>query len=454
MECNGLGHLGILLPECREAPIWLKTAVDRLTMELDRQVYPDGAQKELTSGYHQVARSNFVNLYKLARHNEVPLPDEYLQRLERMYAYNLKAMTPEGKLPPLNDAGYTGVLSSLEEGAELFGRADFRWAATGGLEGEAPDYTSVAFPYAGQYVMRSGWKLDDRYLLFESGPYGIGHQHEDKLSLFVYGLGRVLLTEAGTYSYDRSKYRRYVLGTWAHNTILVDGAQQHRRGLRETYETEEPLDNFWAHGQVFDAADGVYDNDYGPKRDIGVKHERTVVFVRPDYWVVVDRLQAKGAHTYDILWHLNNDEAQQDPQSLAAWGADRDVANLMVTPAPTAGLSMAIVKGRDEPVLGFAPAKRKKPIPVLDYQVKAQGPLTLTWVLTPHRDARPNIRVAVEDSKAGTAVKIAHAAGVDFVHLAPRGQEQAVTLAGKQLRGQVAVVRTDTAGKVIAADAK
>ena len=64
-----------------------------------------------------------------------------------------------------------------------------------------------------------------QFLLFDAGPYGLGHQHEDKLSMFIYALGRVLLTEAGTYSYDRSKYRRYVLGTWAHNTILVDGGQ-------------------------------------------------------------------------------------------------------------------------------------------------------------------------------------------------------------------------------------
>jgi len=449
MECNGLGHLGILFPECKEAPTWLETAVGRLTAELDRQVYPDGAQKELTTGYHQVARGNFVGLYSLARHNEVPMPEDYLARLERMYAYNLMAMTPEGRLPPLNDAGYTNVIGSLEEGAELFGRADFRWAATGGVEGEAPDYTSVAFPYAGQYVMRSGWQADDRYLLFESGPYGIGHQHEDKLSMFVYALGRVLLTEAGTYSYDRSKYRRYVLGTWAHNTILVDGQEQHRRGLRETYETETPLDNLWTTGPALDAADGVYASGYGPKRDIDVKHERTVVFIRPDYWVVLDRLHGDGEHTYDVLWHLNNDEAEHDRKTLAAWGADRGVANLMVTPVAAEGLGLEIVTGRDEPVLGFAPASRKKPIPVLDYRLRAEGSVWLAWVLTPYRDVRPEVVATVEDRDGGTVLTVSHDGGRDFVYVGQRGQTHAVTLAGTELRGQVGLVRTDETGEVI-----
>ncbi|NLX95156.1 MAG: hypothetical protein GXY83_03160 [Rhodopirellula sp.] len=454
MECNGLGHLGILLPECREASTWLKTAVDRLTLELDRQVYPDGAQKELTTGYHQVARGNFVGLYKFALFNDIPMPKAYLERLERMYDYNLHAMTPEGRLPPLNDAGYTAVIPSLAEGAELFDREDFRWAATGGVEGRAPEYTSVAFPYAGQYVMRSGWGHGDLYALFESGPYGIGHQHEDKLSMFLYGRGRVLLTEAGTYSYDRSKYRRYVLGTWAHNTILVDGQQQHRGGLKETYETQDPLDNFWATGEVFDAADGIYTSGYGPDRRIDVDHERTVVFVRPDYWIVVDRLHSDAEHTYDILWHLNNEEASYDPGTLAAWGTDQGVANLMVTPASSAGLALEIVKGREDPVLGFAPASKRRPIPVLDYRYKAGGPATLAWVLTPFDGQRPPVKATVEDRDGGTLVHVERASGTDHLYVAPRGQQRSLTLAGRPLQGHVAVVRTDETGKILALDSK
>ena len=450
MECNGLGHLGVLLPECREASTWLKTAVDRLTRELGRQVYPDGAQKELTTGYHQVARRNFVDLYKIAHHNGIELPAEYLDRLERMYDYNLKCMTPEGRLPPLNDAGYTGILDSMEEGAELFARQDFLWAATRGFEGQAPDYTSVAFPYAGQYVMRSGWGADDRYLLFESGPFGIGHQHEDKLTMFVYAFGRVLLTEAGTYSYDASKYRRYVLGTWAHNTVLVDGQQQHRSGLRSTYTTDEPLNCLWLHNDVFDAADGVYADGYGPKRSVKVAHERTVVFVRPDYWVVVDRLLGEGRHAYDVLWHLNNDAAEVDRETLAAWGADDGVPSLLVTPAETRGLDLEVVTGRHDPVLGFAPARRKKPIPVLDYRREADGPLTLAWVLTPFRTGPPQVSAALMQSEHGETVTVRHPRGADSVFVAKRGESGELAVGETRMRGRIAVVRTDTDGKAIA----
>jgi hypothetical protein len=451
MECNGLGHLGILLPECKDAPLWLKPAVDRLLAELDRQVYPDGAQKELTTGYHQVALHNFMGLYRIAEQNEIALPKEYLARIERLYEYNLKAMTPEKRLPPLNDARYTHVGKSLQEGAELFDRADFQWAATGGIDGTAPDYTSVTFPYAGQYVMRSGWDSDDCYLLFESGPFGIGHQHEDKLSLFAYGLGRVLLTEAGTYSYDRSQFRRYVLGTWAHNTVLVDGNQQHRSGLRETYETDEPLDNLWVHNGVFDAADGVYQSGYGRTRDTSVMHERTVIFVRPDYWVVLDRLHTTTKHTYDILWHLNNDAAEQDRKTKVAWGTDAGVANLMVTPVTTGNveLDLEIVKGRQEPVLGFAPASTKEPIPVLDYRATVLGPATFGWILTPYRTDKPTLTTTLAHESNGTRVTVSHERGTDSIFIAERGKTATITLGTNSYTGHVAVVRSDRNGIII-----
>jgi hypothetical protein len=290
--------------------------------------------------------------------------------------------------------------------------------------------------------MRSGWGTDDRYLLFESGPFGIGHQHEDKLSLFAYGLGRVLLTEAGTFSYDRSTFRRYVLSTWAHNTILVDGEGQHRGGLPETYQTDQPLDNLWLHNDVFDAADGVYDHGYGPQRDIKVVHERTVVFVRPDYWVVLDRLHGDGDHRYDILWNLNDDAADSDPATKAAWGTDAGVANLLVTPSAAAGLSLDIVVGRTDPVLGFAPAARKKPVPCLDYQRQVNGSWAMAWVLTPFRGERPAVSAAVEERDGGTVITVTRPGGTDLIYVAPRGETHTVTLGGKEVTGRVIVVRS------------
>jgi hypothetical protein len=448
MECNGLGHLGVLLPECKNAPLWLKIASDRLSLELDRQVYPDGAQKELTTGYHQVSLSNFVALYKFAAMNGTPLADSYLAKLQRMYEYDLKAMDPAGRLPPLNDAWRTNVRDILQEGYDLFGKEDFLWAATQGRKGTKPAFASIAMPYAGQYVMRSGWEPDAYFSLFESGPYGIGHQHEDKLSLFIHALGRELLTEAGTYRYDGSKYRRYALSTWAHNTILVDGQNQHRGGLRDTYETDRPLDNLWLHNDLFDAADGIYQSGYGRKREIKVQHERTVVFLHNDYWLVLDRVHGDGKHKLDILWNLKAKAAETLPGSLAAHGTDPDVPNLLVTPTAIPGLKLDIVTGRDDPPLGFSPAKNKTPVPCLDYQLPITGATALAWVLTPYQGTPPDVAITSQATNTGTILTVTHPKGTDRVFIAKRGTTGKATLAGNELTGRIAVVRQAKDGTI------
>lgn len=83
MESNGLGTIGILLPEMKEAAEWRTTGLARQYAELDNQVYPDGSQIELTTGYHQVSLNNFLGLASTAILNDVPLPGDYYDKLRR-----------------------------------------------------------------------------------------------------------------------------------------------------------------------------------------------------------------------------------------------------------------------------------------------------------------------------------------------------------------------------------
>lgn len=385
MECNGLAHIGCMFPEFTEAEHWREIAFARLLEELDRQVYPDGAQMELSTGYHQVARSNFMRALEPALRNGFDVPPEYLGKLKRMYEYNLRAMTPALYLPPLNDSGDTAVASTLREAYETWGDPEFLWGATGGAEGEPVDYTSVFFPWAGQAVMRSGWTNEDRYLMFEVGPFGIGHQHEDKLGLWLWAFGRPLLTEAGTYSYDRSQWRRFVLSTEAHNTIMVDGLPQNRRSLRETYQATEPLEGVFATGEVFDWCVGRYEEGYGSDH-LPVTHERSVIFVRPDYYVVIDRLLgAEGEHTYEALFNLDAAAATVAADGLTVSSNDPGEPNLTLIPLATDGLSLRIAHGQEEPILlGWIPRDNHRAIPCAVYAKTGPTPQYLVTLMFPH----------------------------------------------------------------------
>lgn len=383
IENSGLATAAILFPEFKESKGWLAQAFARLDQEFGRQVYPDGCQKELTTGYHQVCIHCFREAMRIAEHNNVPIPPAYLKKLEKLYEYLLFVMMPDGTTPPLNDGTHGSVRGRLAEAAKLYGRADFEWAATAGARGAKPDHDSHAFEYGGQYVMRSGWDPDDRYLLLDAGPFGIGHQHEDNLSIYIYAYGRTLLTEPGNYTYDRSKWRKHILSSFAHNTIVVDGNGQARQGQKESYEVDKPLPNKWSTGTRLDYAAGMYDWGYGDKRDKSVAHERKVLFVKPDYWVVADRLAGTGKHTFESLFHLDAENAVLDPQMKSARTMEKDRANILLVPLLTEDLSARIVKGQEDPVQGWLPSE-KRPIPTVIYSKNTPCPATFEVLLFPY----------------------------------------------------------------------
>ncbi|MCC6126092.1 MAG: alginate lyase family protein [Pirellulales bacterium] len=357
MEMNGLYHIGTLVPFAKEAESWRNYAAERLAKETEIQVYPDGAQFELAPGYHNVALRNMLAIPRLAEDYGRKVPDGYLAGLEKMFAYNLWAMQPDGSLPEWNDSGRGNVRGLLAEGAAIFPhRQDFLWVATQGKRGSPPDHTSHYFPWAGQVIMRSGWDRKALFLGFEAGPFGAGHQHEDKLSAVIFA-DRPLLVEGGIYPYDASKWRSYVLGSQAHNVVLVDGAEQNRRARRETFLAKAPLDADFQSNARFDFARGVYEDGFAG--GIRVRHEREVLFDKPNQlFVIRDRLAAldgKG-HRYEALWHLDTDKLHGEPQNGIYETQSATQSNLRMVVAKAAGLECRVVEGQVEPVVqGWLP---------------------------------------------------------------------------------------------------
>jgi hypothetical protein len=97
-------------------------------------------------------------------------------------------------------------------------------------------------PYGGLAFQRTGWKPIDLYLVFDVGPYGRAPQHEDKLAIDIMAYGRNLVADPGRYTYDlKNPFRRYFMSTAAHSSGLVDDQGQRRSGLKDKYETEQPV---------------------------------------------------------------------------------------------------------------------------------------------------------------------------------------------------------------------
>lgn len=416
MEINGLYHIGVMLPELRDAGTWCATALERLQHELDYQFYPDGAQTELSPGYHGVSVRNGLGVLDLAKRTGQELPPEMLAKLERTFDYYLRIMMPDGRVPALNDSGWGGVRGWLRTGTDYFpDRDDWRYVATAGREGTPPTYTSCKFDYAGWYVMRTGWEADDAYLILDAGPFSTGHQHEDKLHFIVHANGRRVITEPGNYSYDRSAWRRYVLSTRGHNTVLVDGQEQNRRRQRHTYRSDQPLSNRWFSSPDVDYAEGTYADGYGPKQDKTVTHTRRILFIKPRYWIVVDELDPKDdePHTYEALFHLEAATATVAPETKVVITENATGGNVAIVPLTSDAIEIDIVKGQTEPVVqGWVPTGKHnvlRPIPTVIIKARTAGRGRLAYAIVPFKgtDTKAIPRVTHLETEKGQACLVA-----------------------------------------------
>jgi len=423
-ECMGLYTAGMLFPEFREAAGWRRTAIERLYGQLTDEVYPDGAEYELAAGYGNWVVRNFVNLLDRARLNglEAELPDDLVPRMEKMFGYVMSVSMPDGRMPGLNDSGNADVKGLLETGHGLFpNREDFLYVASERAQGKAPAEISIGLPWSGHYVMRSGWDAEALFMLFDSGPYGSAHQHEDKLHFVVSAYGKQLVLDPGNFSYDASRWRRYVLTTPGHNTVMVDGMGQHRRGKRETYFWPRPWqgdaptenDTLWVNKPDFDYARGTYRDGYGrpearareegrPERGgyemvTGITHTRRVLFLKPDYWVIADTMAADddAEHVYESLFHLDAVEAQADESALSVTTHDADSANLAIVPMADGGLRVRIVSGQDDPVQGWA-NDPWRPVPTAVYSKAGRHTTWLAYALYPTRPGQIMPVISVE----------------------------------------------------------
>jgi len=401
MEANGMGHVGILFPEFQRAKAWRDDAIERLYAELEEQVYPDGLQKELSTGYHYVALRNFLGLAELCLHNDLEIPSDYIEKLQRMWEAGMWAMMPDRTLPHVNDAWHVDVPGTLSQALKYFPeREDFRWVATEGKEGKPPHRLSCFFPWSGWAVMRSGWGREDVYLFFDVGPFGMGHQHEDKLAFLIQGYGKDLLVDVGSYKYEQSPMRSYVLSARAHNTVFVDGEGQYRRGLRELYVNDKPQDNPWITEETYDFCEGVYDHGFGTRRDPTITQVRSILFVKPSYWLVLDRFHVadEQEHEFEALFHLGTEDAQARDNYARTLGDDANLHLLILGPNE---ISSEIVKGQEEPYYlgwkGIHNLGNRVPMPVARFSWQTKCSHHALYLLYP---TRPGQELPVRDFRS------------------------------------------------------
>ena len=304
-DVAGLLWLGVMVPELRDAKRWRDFGLRELLREMDKQVLPDGADFEASTGYHRFVTELFLYSFLICRDNWISIERRYWNKLRAMLLYIRGYLRPDGFAPLIGDTDGGQFLPLQQKpaddhrylvtiGAEVFNNAELRDAERG----------SKAFPNAGTYIMRH----EDLYLCFNTSSSGIdgrgSHGHNDKLSIEVSAGGCAFIVDPGTYVYTGDLQRRHDFRSTAyHSTVKIDGVEQNTIERDLPFVIGDEARPFVLHWNE----DKIVAEHYGYQRlKDPITHRRTVTFNKPERsWLIEDEfLGAAVEHEIEIRFHF------------------------------------------------------------------------------------------------------------------------------------------------------
>ncbi|MCD6354007.1 MAG: alginate lyase family protein, partial [Prolixibacteraceae bacterium] len=401
MEISGLATVATAWPEFNKSRAWLDYAKKTIEKSMHEQVYPDGVQAELTSSYHYVALNNFVQFREICKNANEPLSDYFNQTIEKMYNYLAFTIRPDGYGILNNDADLAFNRRRIIDAANKYGRKDWLYVATNENSGIEPvKGPSFIFPWAGQLISRSSYMPDAEWSFFDIGPWGTGHQHNDKLHISVSAFGRDLLVDAGRFAYRgevAKKFRHYAKSTQGHNLILLDGkgqapgSRKARKPLSKKHFALTPgFDFAWSSFDKFNTLDGKG------------KHTRALFYVRNNFWVVVDNIKTNRPRRIDAFWHWHPDCTVRIEKGMNFYSAN-ERGNLKIMPVGNTKWKIDYLKGAEKPEIQGWYSKEYnqfEPNVASVYSTNIDDDATFVWLLIPFEKEAPEINGEIISKKS------------------------------------------------------
>ena len=391
MEISALATVATNFPEYKKSESWLEYAMGAMIGSMKEQVYSDGVQTELTSHYHNVSLFNFELFKNICEQAGEDLPPFFRRTIEEMYSYIAHAVRPDGYRVLNNDGDRGSDRKHILRAAELYDKEDWVFIATNGQSGERPeDGPSYFYPWAGQLISRSGFDTDAHWSFFDIGPWGSGHQHNDKLHLSISAYGRDLLVDAGRFAYTgetAEKFRPYARSTAGHNLVLIDGKGQ---AAGPTHATMPLSSHHCKIDENFDFASGAFTNFVDLE---GVAaHHRSLFYARGEFWVVVDRIATDRSRKIESLWHWH--PSCSVVRSGRSIKTENERGNLLLLPISAQDFDIELIKGQEEPVIqGWYSREYNiyEPNIASQFSTEIDQTSTLVWLLVPFENSIPDV---------------------------------------------------------------
>jgi hypothetical protein len=302
--------------------------------EILLQTYADGGDWEASSGYHALVAQMFLHSFVVQQRSGCVIAPAFKSRLRQMFEWIAFLADDAWRLPHLGDCdngrvellgedmretmlpaaerhslrvgGLYGLASSLLQIPSGGEAEDAVWfGLTAGGHGGKPERKPVSvMPESGIAVLRSA----EASVIFCAMPNGLrgkgSHTHCDKLSI-VFRLGsEEVFCDSGSRCYTRSaELRNFDRSTRAHNTLMVDGADQN------AVPTDPEL-LFWCGNEAVVSRIGSLEGGEIAARAshrgysrIGIEHQRTVQLIDSSL-LVLDEVNGTEKHLLELRYIL------------------------------------------------------------------------------------------------------------------------------------------------------
>ena len=199
------------------------------------------------------------------------------------------------------------------------------------------------------------------------------------------------------YTYNGSvEWHRYFRETSSHSTVVVDGqAQAVYRGRLKWSDAPTVTRHAWVHTKPVDYIQGSHD---GYERlPQAVTHTRSMLFVKPYYWVLQDNLTGQGQHTIEQFFHFAPLRVEQDPGTGGVIAQYDTGDGLFLLPLEKHFSEEGIHCQGDSPESGWMAHgyEQKVRAPFLRYALHAEMPLVLHTLIIPFRGSMPKVNAQV-----------------------------------------------------------
>lgn len=401
-EALGLLALPRVFPGIADSDALRRRGLEILEREADHQFDRDGAYIAHSHNYARTALAHLLVAVAFLRKDGALVPSSILGALERALRFLVQHENPsDGRLPNFgwNDGSMPYVLSTCAfadfrpllqtlslatRGERLYESGPWDEMAAWLVGPESldaprrdPARRSFGFSRAGYFVLRG---RDPRsFSTLRCGTLQDRFAQIDMLHADIWWRGQNVAVDGGTYLYNGpAEWNAHFTRTGSHNTVTVDGRDQmlHHRRFKLVH---------WTHARSLffrdDAATArVAGEHYGFQRYPGAcVHRRSVLFVKDDLWVVVDRVTGHGSHTARLHW-LAGDfpyRVERDRLILATPEGDFSIAVFDRSGLP---LGRNVVRGQEQPPRGWLSRTYATKVPVPSLEAVSSGEVPLTFV--------------------------------------------------------------------------